>query len=120
MKIEFLETGDSRIAELISDDIEIRNPQQALDLMMDCAYQGAESLIIHEHNLAPEFFDLKTGLAGKILQKFSNYRMRLAIVGNFGKYPGKSLKDFIYESNKGGRIYFVDSAEHARKALSRK
>ena len=39
-------------------------------------------------------------MAGEILQKFSNYRVRLAIVGDFTPYSSKSIKDFIYESNK--------------------
>ena len=39
-------------------------------------------MIIHEKNITPEFFDLKNRMAGEILQKFSNYRIRLAIVGD--------------------------------------
>ena len=39
--------------------------------------------------------------------------MQLAIVGDFSKYNSKSLRDFIYESNKAGRILFVKTAEAA-------
>jgi len=60
---------------------------------------------------------LKTGLAGEILQKFSNYYVELAIVGDFSKYSSKNLQDFIYESNKVGRINFVSSVEEAKEAL---
>jgi len=101
------------IAEIISDEILINEVQDALDIMADCRYQGADSLIIHEKNLCPEFFDLKTKIAGDILQKFSNYRMRLAIVGDFSKFTSKSLRDFIYESNKGKMVGFVGSVEEA-------
>ena len=59
------------------------------------------------------------GIAGEILQKFSNYRVQLAIVGNFSKYSGKSLHDFIYESNKGGQIHFVNSVSEALVKLSK-
>lgn len=52
---------------------------------------------------------LKTGIAGDVLQKFSNYRVRLVIVGGFSKYPGTSIRDFIYESNKGMLVNFLDS-----------
>jgi len=38
--------------------------------------------------------------------KSSNYRMRLAIVGNFDESTGKSIKAFIYESNNGKLINF--------------
>ena len=84
---------------------------------MNCQYQGADSIILHEYNLPVEFFDLSTQLAGDILQKFSTYDSRLAIVGDFSKYESKSLKDFIYESNKGRRINFVHSVEEAISAL---
>lgn len=66
------------------------------------------------------FFDLKSGIAGDILQKFSTYRVRLAIVGDFSKYRSKSLNDFVYESNKGRHINFVNSTADAVKILSDK
>jgi len=58
-------------------------------------------------------------LAGEILQKFSNYRVRLAIVGDFSTFTSKSIKDFIYESNKGRHINFVSSLDEAIKVLSK-
>ena len=91
----------------------------ALDIMADASYNGASGVVIHEHQLAPEFFDLKTRLAGEILQKFSNYRMQLAIVGDFTKYKSKSLNDFIFESNKTGHILFVDSLENALELMKK-
>jgi hypothetical protein len=106
------------IAEIISDSIEIKNTQDVLDIMADCSYQGAGSMILYEKNIISEFFDLKTGIAGDILQKFSTYQMRLAIIGDFSKYPGKSLRDFIFESNRYRRINFVKSREEAITALS--
>jgi len=51
--------------------------------MADIYYQGFDAIILHEKTITPVFFDLKTGIANEILQKFSNCRMRLAIVGDF-------------------------------------
>jgi polyphosphate kinase 2 (PPK2 family) len=76
--------------------------------------------IIHEKNITPDFFDLKSGIAGEILQKFSTYLVRLAIVGDFVKYTSNSLNDFIFESNKGRHISFVSSCAEAIKILSNK
>ncbi|WP_091099127.1 DUF4180 domain-containing protein [Paenimyroides marinum] len=56
---------------------------------------------------------------GDILQKFSTYRIRLAIVGDFSKFMSKSLKDFIYESTNGKQINFVTSVEDALKYLTK-
>lgn len=110
--------GGARIAEVQSQRIEFTDAQSALEAMMNAYYQGFDRLIVHQHNVAPEFFDLRTGLAGDILQKFSTYQVRLAIVGDFSRFESKALRDFIYESNNGGRINFVDSLEAALKRLS--
>lgn len=118
MKIEIIQINDNSIAEVISDEIIIRETQDALDIMANCNYQGAYKIVIKEQNITPEFFDLKTGLAGDILQKFSTYRVQLAIIGEFSKFSSKSLRDFISESNRFRRINFVSSKEEAIKSLT--
>lgn len=106
------------IAEVNSASVIIHSSADGLDLMGNLYYQGFDRIIIYEPNITPAFFDLKTGMAGEILQKFSTYRVRLVIVGDFEKYTSKSLKDFIYESNKGKQINFLSSTSEAVKALS--
>jgi hypothetical protein len=88
--------------------------------MGNASYSGCSMIIIRESNLNADFFRLKTGLAGEILQKFSNYRIKLAIIGDFSKYKSKSLQDFIRESNKGNRIFFVENIEAALIRLTTK
>jgi hypothetical protein len=105
---------DELIAELMSDEIIINEVQDAVDLLGNADYQGASKVIVPSKNFHPDFFDLRSGLAGEILQKFSTYRMRLAIVGDFSGYRSKVLKDFIFESNKLGQVQFVSSIEEAR------
>ena len=111
--------GDRAIGELVAAGVVINGVEDGLDLLGNAYHQRFEKLIVHERNLTPDFFDLKTGIAGEILQKFSNYRIRLAIVGDFAKYSSKSLRDFIFESNKGGRVNFVGSVEEAVVVLGR-
>jgi hypothetical protein len=118
MEIRITKHDEVNIAEIISENIVINEEQDALDLMANCNYQGAERIILLENQLNPDFFDLKTRFAGEVLQKFSNYRNRLAIVGDFSKYESRSLKDFIFESNKGKLINFVETTEMATKMLS--
>jgi len=120
MKIETHDINETKIAEVISADNVINNASDGLDLLGNLYYQDFDKIIIHEENITPDFFDLKNGIAGEILQKFSNYRVRLAIVGDFSKYTSKSVNDFIYESNKGRQINFVASLSEAIKVLSNK
>ena len=109
MEIISHQTDGITTAEIISDKLLIVNPEDTLQLIVDIYHQGYDRIILSEKNITPEFFDLETKLAGEILQKFINYKMQLVITGDFSKYPGQSLKDFIYESNKGKHINFLQT-----------
>ncbi len=92
----------------------INEPQDALDLLATIMHMhDCNTILISESSITKSFFDLKTGIAGEILQKFSNYQMKIAIVGDFSIYNSKSLKDFIFESNKGSQVLFLSSQEEA-------
>jgi len=110
--------NDIKIAEVISDEILINNAEDGLDLLGNIYYQGFDKMIVHKENLTPHFFDLKNKLAGEILQKFSNYRVQLIIVGDFSELTSQSIKDFIFESNKGRQVNFVGTVAEAIKKLS--
>ena len=102
-----------KFAELLKESSVFSNLDEALDIIGNLGYEGYEGALVHEESLEKAFFDLKTGLAGDILQKFSNYRLKLAIIGDFGDKSSKSLRDFIRESNRQGEILFLDSVEGA-------
>ncbi len=97
--------------------VSIKSVQDALDLMADISYNDCERIVLYKDALPEEFFILKAGLAGEILQKFSNYRMKLAIAGDFGNVKSKSLKSFIYECNNGKQIFFKETLKEAIDAL---
>jgi len=113
MKIETHNINNTKIAEIIAEYIVLKTTEDGLDLLGNLNYQGLDKIIINEKNITPDFFVLKNGIAGGILQIFSQYRMPLAIVGDFSKFTSKSIADFIYESNKGKQISFVGSVEEA-------
>jgi len=105
---------EETIAELTAGAL-ISNGQDFLDIVMNLP---ADRVIIHKSILNEAFFELPSGVAGDILQKATNYQVRLAIVGNHSDYESKSLRDFIYESNKGNRIVFVNTITEALMRLS--
>ena len=111
MHIALHKGGGSDIAE-VTPDAPISTAQEALELMMDPDLQGARKIILRREDIAPEFFDLSTGLAGEMVQKFVNYRVQLAIVGSF-EDASESLKAFIRESNRGGHLFFAKNTEEA-------
>ena len=120
VKIKFHKTADNKtIAEIVDKSFVINETQDAIDLMGDLVLNNCSRIIINKKNLHPDFFSLKTGLAGEILQKFSNYKVKLAIIGDFSKHKSKSLHDFIYESNKRNVIVFVDSIDSALSIIEK-
>lgn len=101
---------------IVDKDKVISKVSDMLDIMASLRYnQDSDNvgMILHKESLQDKFFDLKTGFAGDILQKFSNYDMLLVIVGDFSQYKSKSLSDFIRECNRGNRIFFLDSVDTA-------
>ena len=118
MQILIHEQAGRRIAEVTADSAIVRTPNDALEILMNLSYEHqATKVLLHQKNIAPEFFDLKTRLAGEILQKVVNYRMQVAIVGDFSGVTSESLRAFIVECNRGRDVFFVESVEEAKKAL---
>jgi len=107
MNIETVKNRGLPVAVVTSDEPVITDTQSALDLAMTVKYEtGCTNIAINKGAITDDFFVLSTRLAGEILQKFTNYGVRLAIFGDFSRYTSKPLKDFIYESNKGKSFYF--------------
>lgn len=116
--MKILKIQDS-IVEVVSDDFVITDTQSALDLIATIKYETGDSNFIIDKNLiVPEFFVLRTTIAGEILQKYINYHVKMAIYGDFSGYYSKALKDFMYESNKGKDFFFVSSRDEAIQRLA--
>jgi hypothetical protein len=98
------------IAEFNAEGVVLKTTQEFLQMIMDSC---AEAIIVHQQNIDQSFFELRSGFAGDMLQKVVNYRLRLAIIGDFAVYESKSLKAFIAESNRSNTIVFVSTVEEA-------
>ncbi len=119
MKIEKITYKNTEIAHIKSEEPIITDAQSAIDLMMTANYEaGTKNIAISKDLIVNEFFILSSGLAGEILQKFINYKFRIAIYGDYSKYTSKPLKDFIYESNSGRDVFFTENLQTALEKLS--
>lgn len=119
MNIAKVEVGGGNIAVVSSSEILIGDVQSALDFMATVQYEaGCDRIVINKSLLSESFFDLKTRLAGEILQKFINYRVKVVIIGDFSVYSSQSLQDFIYECNSGNDIFFLPTEQQAIEKLS--
>lgn len=119
MKINIVKENDTDIAVISSSEILIKDVQSALDLIATVNYEtGCHRMILNKSAVCEDFFNLTTRLAGDILQKFINYHVKIAIVGDFSKYSSNNFKDFIYECNKGKDIFFLPNEKQAVDKLS--
>jgi hypothetical protein len=92
--------------------ISIRSIKDITDVIAACI--GAEGLILAEDDLPPDFFELRTGLAGELFQKFMNYRVRVAIVLSSPEAYGKRFGELAYEHSSHAMIRFVRSMDDAK------
>lgn len=119
MNIEYIKMNGMDLAVVSGDQAEMTTPQAALDLAMTVRYEaGAGRIAIDKRVLGEDFFILSTGVAGEILQKFVNYRVKAAVYGDYSRYTSKPLRDFIHESNKGKHFFFAATREEALERLS--
>lgn len=108
------------IALVGGEGVLVSDGTSAMELLATARYEtGCSAMILRKEQLDEAFFRLSSGVAGEVLQKFVNYQMRLAIVGDFSHYTSKPLRDFIYESNQGTQIGFQPTVEAALAWLER-
>lgn len=94
------------------DGPKVATEQDALDLI-GASFLGADVVAVPASRLDASFFSLGTRFAGEIMQKFVNYRLRLAVVGDISEHLRESsaLRALVRESNSGGHVWFVPDLE---------
>jgi Domain of unknown function (DUF4180) len=109
------------VLECAADGPNLQRESDAVDLIGDALGRGADLVAVPVERLTDEFFALSTGLAGAVTQKFVNYRLRLAIVGDISEYSANSgaLRDFVRETNRGRQLWFVATQEELAQRLER-
>lgn len=97
------------VARLADEGPLLGTEQDALDLIGATYGHDIDLLIIPVGRLQPDFFRLRTGMAGGFLQKMQNYGLRVAIVGDITPAiaASEALADFVRESNRIGAVLFV-------------
>ncbi|ANK72899.1 DUF4180 domain-containing protein [Ensifer adhaerens] len=118
---QLIEIGTARVLQCAVDGPLLAAPGDANDFLGDGWAHEADLLAVPVERLGPHFLDLSTRVAGEVFQKFVNYRMRLAIVGDISTRleASKALTDFVRETNKGDSIWFVPDFETLRARLER-
>jgi hypothetical protein len=115
MRIEAI--NGTRVA--FHDGPVIASEADALDMLGATYGQDVDLIAVDVALLGDDFFKLRTGLAGAVLQKMQNYGARIAIVGDIERFTSQSvpLRNFVIESNRRGQTLFVPDLETLRARL---
>lgn len=104
------------------EGIPIDTEGAATELVGEAIGLRAEAVVVPAERLTDDFFDLTTGVAGEIAQKFSTYRVRLAVVGDITQRVSgsESLAAWVAESNRGDQLWFCPRFEDFQARLDRR
>jgi hypothetical protein len=101
-----------RLLHCAADGPPLADEAGAVELIALAVAQQADVVVVPVARLDPRFFTLSTGLAGQIVQKLVNYRLRLVVVGDVSGYVAASnaFRDYVAEANRGRNTWFVAGA----------
>ncbi len=111
LKIGMFQT--TSFVEPIASDCLVRTAQDMLDIMAFAGERDIRSILVEVNNVSRDFFDLSSGLAGEILQKCSNYGIRLAITGDYTDFMSSRFPELASELNRGRQIRFFSRRDDA-------
>ena len=105
--------GEAAVYELLAAPEAVTQPADLLETALLPELADAAGFILAREALHPSFFDLRSGVAGELLQKCATYRIRLALVGDFSDLSSEPFRALMRESLRGRQVGFVDSVESA-------
>ncbi|MET3290868.1 UNVERIFIED_CONTAM: PadR family transcriptional regulator AphA [Brevibacillus sp. OAP136] len=110
LKYQVCESGGSRYIDCQSAQPPLATEQGALDLIAACIENDTNLLLLQAAALS-DFFNLRTGAAGAILQKFVNYHVKAAAVLPEQLERKGKFKEMVLEANKGSqfRVFATDA-----------
>ena len=85
--------------------------QDALDIIGQTYGIECDWVVVPTARLADAFFDLKSGAAGEFIQKFANYRLGLAIVGDISDRlaASQAFRSLVAEYENSRLVQFQPS-----------
>ncbi|HEY0649260.1 DUF4180 domain-containing protein [Phenylobacterium sp.] len=104
------------------DGPKLDGERAATDIVGDSYACHPAVVAIPVERLAADFLTLSNRIAGNVIQKFVNYGVAVAFVGDVSEAVAGSnaLRDFVRESNGGRHVWFVaDMAELEAKLAAR-
>lgn len=115
---EIRDIGGVTVLMAAAEGPPVATGEDATALIGEALGGRAEMIVLPVSRLHPDFLDLSSRMAGEVIQKFTNYRLRTAILGDISAALERSeaLRAFVVESNRGAGLWFVaDEADLATR-----
>jgi len=114
-----IEIGGTRVLLFDRSGPLLASPGDSNDFIGEAWSTSAELLAIPVERLGPDVLNLRTRVGGEIFQKFANYRLRCAIIGDISAAieGSNALRDFVRETNDGPALWFVADIDQLRVRL---
>jgi PadR family transcriptional regulator, regulatory protein AphA len=113
MNFTLIERNKVKIAMCILDGTRISSEADAIEAVAACGEYGTDKLIIPGNSLSETFYDLKSGLAGAVLLKFSNYSIKTAVIVAAEMIGQGKFYEFVLETNRGKEFRVFQDHEKA-------
>ncbi len=119
MELRVVEEAGVKIVEGAPNEPCMSSIEDATGVIEMCFSRGAQRVLLYADNLTDKFFDLSSGEAGAILQKFRNYGIRLAVVSSPTRVWSSRFGEMVAEERRGRSFALLDSRADACEWLSR-
>lgn len=107
MNYRLVEHAQNQYVECLPGDGRIENESDALELVAACGEYLTHRLLLYAENLAEDFFNLRSGLAGEVLQKFANYRIKTAAVLPPELVNQGRFREMALEANRSNQLFHI-------------
>ncbi|MFE4709915.1 DUF4180 domain-containing protein [Paenibacillus sp. NPDC056722] len=116
MNYQVISNNNVAYVSVLSAETPLSREQDALDLIALCSEHDTKLLMLHNAVLSADFFNLRTGLAGGMMQKLINYHVKTALILDEMITEGR-FKELASELNKGDQFRMFDNTDEAEQWL---
>ncbi|MGD8188656.1 DUF4180 domain-containing protein [Brevibacillus ginsengisoli] len=117
MNYQLIENGTDKYIELLSAPTPLSSEQDAVDLVALSIENETNLLMLHSQALSEDFFKLRTGVAGRMIQKWINYSVKTAAVIPMELVNKGKFKEMVAETNKSNHFRVFETREGAESWL---
>ncbi len=113
MTDKILTFGSEKVLLLSDTGPLLASPGDTNDFLALSWGSEASTMVIPRTRLGEDFLQLRTRLAGEVVQKFVNYGLRLVVLGDISDalVQSAALRDFVREANAGRHLWFLPDEE---------